>query len=161
MRIPFKNHTVFAGYVVADVVARTLSDGEAVVSVRIVAKHSYKDSKSANGWSVIEEFATAAFYRKAAEDVIAAKVTKNDFIHVEGRRSTRKASGNGEGVTSRVTHEIVVTDWHLVRLPETGAPQHPEQPARREGAAVKTSKAVVSTAPFKSGEPTNDFLKLS
>lgn len=136
MRLPYKNETVFAGYVGNVPEARTLASGDVTVSLRIVSKHSWlSDGK----WQTQDEWATAVFYRALAESVIAHGIGRGSFVHVEGRRHTRRW---GEDVGKpKVSHEIIVTDWHEVTLP-AGAKQTP-QPAEApaEAAAPKPARA--------------------
>lgn len=128
MKIPFKNITIFAGYVVNDPELRMLPNSqEATVSLRLVSRYSYRDS--AGAWHTQDEFATAVLYRKQAEDFANAGLGKHSFIYVEGRRNTRKwTDGKGHAKTA---HEIIVAEWHPVHLPAAAhdAPVDPPAPA--------------------------------
>lgn len=126
MKLPFKNHTVFAGYVVNEPELRILpASQEATISVRLVSRYSYKDG--AGAWQTQDEFITAVMYRKQAEDFAGAGIRKGDFIHIEGRRLTRKWT-DGQG-RPKTAHEVVVTDWHQVQLQITAAAPSASAPA--------------------------------
>lgn len=113
MRLPFKNHTIFAGYVGSDAPIRYLPSGEATVSARIIAKLAYRDE--AGGYKTMDEWVTAVFYRKLAEDFAATGIGKGAFVHIEGRRHTRKWT-DGRGY-EKTAHEIIVSEWHQVAIP--------------------------------------------
>ena len=144
MRLPFKNHTVFAGYVGNDVELRRLDSGDVSVSLRIVAKQSYKVGAE---WKTVEEWATAIFYRKLAEDLAASGVAKGSFVHVEGRRHTRTWTDAQKRTKS--TPEIIVAEWHEVVLPAadrakapTDKPAAPAaRPKRADAPPASTSRA--------------------
>ena len=104
MRLPFKNVTVFAGYVGNDPELRALASGDATLSLRIVSKHSYKQD---NVWHTQDEWLTAVFYRALAEEVAARGIKRGSFVHVEGRRHTRSwTDGSGN---KKNTQEVVVS----------------------------------------------------
>ncbi|MCD0253107.1 single-stranded DNA-binding protein [Xanthomonas campestris pv. campestris] len=112
MRLPYKNLTIFAGYVGNEPELRQLTNsGDATVSLRIVAKHSWQVE---GVWKTEDEWITAVFYRSLAEQVIATSVRKGSFVHVEGRRHTR--SWMDAKQQRKVTHEIIVTEWHEIAI---------------------------------------------
>lgn len=144
MRLPYRNNTVFAGYVGNEPELRKLASGDATVSVRIVAKHSWKIGDQ---WHTQDEWATAVFYRNLAEDFAEQGVKKGGFVHVEGRRHTRKwTDGSGR---PKVTHEIIVTDWHEVALPATRPPA-PTTPAPAKAAPAEKNKPAQPLPPVSS-----------
>jgi len=120
MRIPYKNSVVFAGFIGNEVEARALGSGDAVCSIRIASKHSWKDATQ--GWKESTEWATAVFYRQDANDVAAA-CSKGDFIHVEGRKFSREWTDTAK--VKRRSEEIIVTGWHKVDIGEVGQRQAP------------------------------------
>lgn len=118
MKIPFKNVTVFAGYVVNDPVLRHIAgSNDATVSLRLVSRYSYRDA--AGAWQSQDEFATVVLYRKLAEDFAEAGLAKGAFIHAEGRRHTRTWT-DGDG-RKKTTHEVIASEWHAVHLPANAA----------------------------------------
>lgn len=122
MRLPFKNLTIFAGYVGNEPELRALASGDVTLSLRIVAKHSWQEKPGE--WRTHDEWATAVFYRALAEQVHTQGVTKGAFVRIEGRRHTRtwiQQPGNHK----KVAHEIIVDDWHVIALP-AGSPTSPE-----------------------------------
>lgn len=131
MRLPFKNQTIFAGYVGNEPELRQLASGDATLSLRIVTKHSWQVEGE---WKTIDEWATAVFYRVLAQQVIESGIKKGSFVHVEGRRHTRPWSdANGR---PKKSHEIIVSDWHEVTLPAgarataaVAQPPHPDPPS--------------------------------
>lgn len=124
MALPFKNSTVFAGYVGNDPEIRYIANGDAVLSLRIVSRYSYRDGDQA--WKTIDEWATVVLYRKLAESFAEAGHGKGAFIHVEGRRHTRKwTDGQGHRKTA---HEIIAADWHAVQLPPSAKDEADKPP---------------------------------
>lgn len=120
MKPPYKNFTVFAGRIGNDPEPRYLESGDAVVSLRINAKESYKDA--AGAWKQHEEWATVVLYRKDAEAFANSGLGKGAFVYVEGRRYTRTWQ-DGQG-HKKTVHEIVATHWHAVAIaPNPNAPQ--------------------------------------
>lgn len=129
MRLPFKNHTVFAGFVGNDVEPRYLPSGDPVVSLRIKSELSYKvDGK----WQKHEEWATAVFYRGLAKGLEEQGIRKGHFLHVEGRRHARSFKAQQGRGQPGVAHEIVVEDWHRVDIPERGQAEPPAAPEAPE-----------------------------
>lgn len=134
MRLPFKNLTIFAGYIGNEPVLRHLQSGDATVSVRIVCRNAYKVGDE---WHTTDEWATAIFYRNLAEALEAQGLcgkVKGRFIHVEGRRHTRRWTDSAGHEKS--TQEIVVTDWHEIHLAKKPSaedlPPAPSKPARKK-----------------------------
>jgi single stranded DNA-binding protein len=123
MRLPYKNETVFAGYVGNEPELRKLASGDATLSLRIVAKRSYREQEQ---WKTHEQWQTAVFYRKLAEQVAEAGIKKGSFVHVEGYQHTREWT-NDQGQRKK-TQELIVTDWHQVALP--AAPQEADKAPR-------------------------------
>jgi len=116
MRLPFCNDTRFAGYVGNDAVCRFVgADAVPSVALRIVAKSSYKEG---GVWKTQDEWATAVFWRKLAEELVAAGIKKGDFIHVEGRRNTRQFRTEATRGKAGTAHEILVERWHQVFVPK-------------------------------------------
>ena len=112
MRIPYKNSVRFAGFIGNDVEVRKLpGSGDAVCSLRVASKHSWRDAK--DGWQESTEWATAIFYRQDAVDVANA-CAKGDFIDFEARKFTRTWT-DGEAHKKRA-EELIVTSWHKVDL---------------------------------------------
>lgn len=152
MRPPFKNLTVFAGYVGNDPDLRYTSTGVAVVSLRICAQHSWIDEKKQR--QTIDEWATAVFYRGLADEV-AKSVKKGAFAHVEGRRQSRRLPATGSGRPPTV-NEIIVTSWHLVDLRGESVPDTQGQPIELDPSPQDASIGVPrgvdrgSPAPFPS-----------
>ena len=110
---PFKNLTIFAGYVGNAPELRYTGSGVPVLSLRICAKYSWLDEATKER-RTIDEWATAVFYRASAEQV-AKRVSRGAFVHVEGRRQSRQLPSKGPGRPPVVT-EIIVSSWHLVDL---------------------------------------------
>lgn len=118
MRLPFKNLTIFAGYISNDVELRYLVSGDATVSLRVVSKHSYRTGGPGTEWKSIDEWATIVFYRNQAQDLIDAGAQKGRFIHVEGRRHTRMYRPDPNKDKQAAIHEIIAQDWHLIDIPK-------------------------------------------
>jgi len=117
MKLPFKNLTIFAGYISNDVELRQLASGDATVSLRVVSKHSYRSGGPGTEWKTVDEWATIVFYRNQAQDLIDAGAKKGRFIHVEGRRHTRMYKPDPAKDKQAAIHEIIAQEWHLVDLP--------------------------------------------
>lgn len=152
MRLPYKNETVFAGYVGNVPELRYLPTGDATVSLRIVAKQSWQVDGE---WRTHDEWATAVFYRALAQQVIDQGITKGRFVHVEGRRHTRRW-GADQG-KPKVAHEIIVSDWHEVALP-AGASQaevEPAEPAEKPTSAKAPAAPKPGKAPPRTLPPTS------
>lgn len=132
MRIPYKNSVIFAGFIGNDLELRVIpGSGDTVCSVRIAAKHSWRDAKE--GWKESTEWATAVFYRQDANDVVGA-CSKGTFIHVEGRKYTRKWTDDSNH--TRSSEEIIVTSWHKV---DVGKVQQAAPSPPVDGAANPTT----------------------
>lgn len=140
MRLPFKNQMRFAGYVGNVPELRHIAGGVPVVTLRIVAKHSYKDG---NDWKTVEEWMTAAFYRKHAEAVTAAGIGQGAFLDITGRHHTRKWIG--EDQRPRSAPELIVEEWHPVDLASLGVRALPSSspPSSHAGAEDAASPAAV------------------
>jgi single-stranded DNA-binding protein len=121
MRLPFKNLTIFAGFISNDVELRHLASGDATVSLRVVSKHSYRTGGQDSEWKTIDEWATIVFYRNQAQDLIEAGAKKGRFIHVEGRRHTRMYRPDPAKDKQAAIHEIIAQEWHLVDTPSGNA----------------------------------------
>lgn len=156
MRPPYKNLTVFAGRVGNDPEIRYLSSGDATVSVRVACQESWKDASAATGWKTHTEWAVLIFYRKDAEDLVAAGVRKGSFIHAEGRRHTRQWE-DGEK-RKKTAHEIIVSAWHVVAITpsaeatdraEAQAQAHAPRPARSGAPAAKPPTAKAPATPSR------------
>lgn len=120
MKLPFKNLTIFAGFISNDVELRHLASGDATVSLRVVAKHSYRTGGADSEWKSIDEWATIVFYRNQAQDLVDAGAQKGRFIHVEGRRHTRMYRPDPAKDKQAAIHEIIAQEWHLVDIPAAG-----------------------------------------
>ncbi|MEI2263600.1 single-stranded DNA-binding protein [Stenotrophomonas indicatrix] len=151
MRLPFKNVTVFAGYVGNDPELRALASGDATLSLRIVSKHSYKQD---NVWHTQDEWLTAVFYRALAEEVAARGIKRGSFVHVEGRRHTRSwTDGSGN---KKNTQEVVVSAWHEIVVTQAedaadnpmaaASPQKPPRP--RPDREPNPARATTATGDF-------------
>lgn len=142
MRLPFKNQMRFAGYVGNVPELRHTASGVALVTLRIVAKHSYKDG---NDWKTVEEWVTAAFYRKHAEAVAESGIGQGAFLDITGRHHTRKWTG--EDQRPRSAPELIVEEWHPVDLASLGvraaSPASPQSP--RPAATTKAPPAASET----------------
>jgi single stranded DNA-binding protein len=129
MKLPFKNHTVFAGYIGNLPEVRYLANEskDAVVSLRLVSRYPVREKDGT--WKSYDEWATVVLYRQLAEDFAASGHGKGAFIHVEGRRHTRQwTDGKNQ---KKTTHEIIAEEWHAVALPvrpDAAEPAAAEQP---------------------------------
>jgi single stranded DNA-binding protein len=150
MRIPYKNSVVFAGFIGNEVEARALGSGDAVCSIRIASKHSWKDATQ--GWKESTEWATAVFYRQDASDVAEA-CNKGDFIHVEGRKFSREWEDSAK--VKRRSEEIIVTSWHKVDITAAGHRLAPTPPA--DTAANPTTKTAKPTASRRQQAKSKDY----
>lgn len=131
MLLPFKNEIRWAGIVGTDPVLRYLANGDATCSIRIVTRRRYK---VANEWQQDDEWMTAVFYRKQAEAVAAAGLSKGSWLYVEGRFKTRKWTQDNH---EKKATELIVETWHVMDVPRnatTGVDeksQEPRDPPRR------------------------------
>ncbi len=151
MRLPFKNVTVFAGYVGNDPELRALASGDATLSLRIVSKHSYQQNDM---WHTQDEWLTAVFYRAQAQEVAARGIKRGSFVHVEGRRHTRTwTDGNG---SKKSTQEVIVSAWHEVVVPQAAdavanpaaAPTPQKMPRSRGGREPSQRRPATATGDF-------------
>jgi single-strand DNA-binding protein len=135
MKIPYKNLTIFAGYIGNEPELRYLPSGDETVSLRIKSQYSYRD-KASGSYKHIDEWATAVFYRQIAKDVVEQGAKKGRFIHVEGRRHTRQYPQ--EGRKPGIAHEILVDDWHFVAIANQAQEDEPaREPPNASGGEKK------------------------
>ena len=146
------NKVILVGNLGADPESRYMTNGDAVVNIRLATTESWKD-KATGEKKEITEWHRVVFYRKLAE-IAGQYLKKGSQVYLEGRIRTRKWTDK-EG-QERYTTEIEANEMQMLGSRQGMGGDRPPREGGGGGGGSRPAPSRPASAPAPAGN-FNDF----